>query len=294
MTLAREAHATYRLVYRDLSASLIPATLMVFSALITSRADTNHAVRSLGGALLYFSLYIYTFCLTNQIVGFEEDKLNKPNRPLPSGLWTMTGAVARLAFSFTIFPTVAYFLGGVAIARWAIAWQLIIVAYNFVLHKHWFSKNVVFITLGTIVQLAAAWQIVTPLTPMAWHWILYISVAFGITLHLQDLRDIIGDLEMERKTLPISVGEKSARIILAVMIGILPLMTHIFVMQFYPATIERVIIEGLLGTMNMLVAIRVLLLRNCESDHHTYMLHTYWFCAIIGSIGLVDVNRSFS
>lgn len=292
MTFTREARATYRLVYRDLSASLIPGTLMVFSALITSKSDANHAIRSLGSALLYFSLYIYIFCLTNQIVGFEEDKLNKPNRPLPSELWTMDGAVARLAFSFTIFPVVAYFLGGITIARWAIAWQLITVSYNFILHKHWFSRNIVFITAGAIVQLAAAWQLVTPLTPEAWRWILYISAAFGITLHLQDLRDILGDLETERKTLPIVVGDRAARIILAVMIGILPLMTHIFVMQYYPSTIGRIIVEILLGTINLLVAMRVLFFRNRESDHHTYMLHTYWFCSIVGSIGFINLPFS--
>ena len=122
------------------------------------------AIRTLISCFAYFSLYIYAFCLCNQIVGYREDRVNKPDRVLPSKMLIMRGAVIRWLVSMMAFPLVGYAIGGAPLLAWAIAWQIIFLTYNFLgLQRHWFTKNAVFITLGTILQLGPAWLITAPL-----------------------------------------------------------------------------------------------------------------------------------
>ncbi len=287
LSLVKELRATYRLVYRDLSASVIPGILTTASAAIAQHASPATLARRLAAATIYFVFYIYIFCITNQLIGIEEDRINKRDRPLACGAWSWRGAWLRLIVSYSLFPSVAYALGGWPIARLALAWQLMTVGYNLLLHRHWFTKNIVFITGGTILLLAAAWQLVAPLSPPAWRWILYVAGAFGVTLHLQDLRDVAGDRQIGRLTLPLAIGEEPCRVVLALLIGVLPLLTHHFVMAPNPPTPTRAIVEVVLATFNVLVAARVLLRRSAVADAKTYLLHTYWFCAILCSAGFV-------
>jgi len=232
----------------------------------------------------YFLLYIYTFCLCNQITGYEEDLVDKPDRVLPSKLISMRGARWRFRLAMLLFPLVGLAIGGWSMLLWAVLWQATTLAYNYLgLDRHWFGKNVVFISVGTAVQLAAAWQIAAPLTPLAARWILFVSVAFGVTLHLQDLRDVAGDREGGRWTLPMSVGDDWARIIIAVSIGILPVATHQVLLDGSPRTLAITLSEAALTVLNFVVAARTLKLRSPLSDHRTYMLHTGWFCGVLAS-----------
>jgi 4-hydroxybenzoate polyprenyltransferase len=289
-TILDEVRITYQIVWRDLSASLIPATLFGLAAL---HARGEWTLVSVGYALLrcfaYFSLYIYTFCLCNQIVGYREDRVNKPDRVLPAKTITMKGAVARWIFAMAAFPLVGFALGGLPILGWAIAWQAIFLSYNFLgLHQHWFTKNTVFITLGTIVQLAPAWGLSAPLEPVAWRWILVVAASFGFTLHLQDLRDVQGDHLVGRRTLPIVIGQKWTRRLLAVGIGLLPLVTHFGLVRSGSFRLSVVVLEVALTLLNLVVAVRTLRLSSPQADHRTYILHTYWFCAVLAS-GIVVI-----
>lgn len=286
--LVYEARITYGLVWRDLSASLIPATLMALAAShTTSSLSLTSAPILIGSCLLYFGLYIYGFCLCNQIVGVEEDRANKPDRVIPSGMLSLHGAKQRLAFALIAFPVAAYALGGDQLLVFALAWQMIFLAYNLLgLHLHWSTKNIVFIGLGTIVLLAPAWLLGGPLHSEAWRWVLVVSIAFAATLHLQDLRDTDGDRLVGRQTLPIAVGMFRARVLIALAIASLPIAIHFTLFQF-PSSTTSITTELVLGATNLLVALRTLLMRNPKADHKTYMLHTYWFCMVVASAGLV-------
>ncbi len=278
----KEALVTYRLIRRDLSASLIPGILMSLAALQTASDWTAaELVGTLVRSTAYFFLYIYTFCLSNQIVGYREDCLNKPDRVIPSGMLSMRGALIRWGLGSLAFPVAAYALGGISLAGWAVAWLFICLCYNqFGLHKHWFSKNVVFITLGTIVLFAPAWEIAAPFTANAWRWILIIALSFGVTLHVQDLRDVEGDRAVGRRTLPMALGEVPTRWVMALGIVLLPLVTHFGLVAPtapHPAALP---IELGLAALNLLVGHRLVFVRSAKADHETYMFHTYWFCAV--------------
>lgn len=271
-------------VGRDLTASMLPALLFSFSstANLGSWAFGLFAETVLVN-VLYFTLYIYCFCLANQIVGRSEDRENKPDRPIPSGLLTIEGAWFRWIMSMILFPVLGWGLRGEVLLKWAIAWQVLLVAYNFFgLDKHWLLKNLVFITLGTMTQMGAAWEIVQPLAEDSWRIILTVSVLFGVTLNLQDLRDVGGDKKAGRKTLPIVIGVLSTRWVLCVAVLFIPAVMRLS-LQPNIEILMTLSVEVLLAFLNIVVAHRVVRLRTKESDHRTYMIHTYWFCAVMAS-----------
>ena len=109
-------------------------------------------------ALLYFFLYQYSFNLSNQIAGIEEDKINKPDRPIPSGLITLQGAKHRW-----YVVTALYIVAGMAIGN---VWSSLLWLIATSLHndcgwdKHWFTKNSIIMVIGVIVQAWASWSIV--------------------------------------------------------------------------------------------------------------------------------------
>ncbi len=287
--VTHETGVTYRIVYRDLSASLIPATLFALAALhATQRWSPTAAAELAVRCFVYFGLYIYCFCLSNQIVGYEEDRLNKPDRALPSGLISMKGALQRWWLAMIAFPAAAFVLGGWAMLGWAVAWQLIFVSYNHLgLDRHWFTKNVVFITFGSVAQLGPAWQLAAPLDATGWRWVWVVAVAFGLTLNLQDLRDVEGDRAIHRRTLPMVLGEPLARMLIAGGIAVLPVVTHFGLVANTPLTIPIVTAEIGLAVLNIYVAVRTIRLTTARADHKTYMWHTYWFCGVLASAWVI-------
>jgi 4-hydroxybenzoate polyprenyltransferase len=285
--LGRELRASYALVRRDLSASVIPGLAMCLSAMLASRALSGEgAAWVLPKSALYFSLYIYVFCLDNQITGYVEDCHNKPDRPLPSGYWDMAGARQRRALGSAAFLLFAWAFGEWRLLALAAAWLAIAFSYNhWGLHRHWFSKNLVFITAGTFVLLGAAWSMAAAWSPMAVRLMAYVSVVFGATLHLQDFRDVPGDAATGRRTLPIALGAVRARWVVAASIAVMPILTRLAFTGAYEPTSLRLMVETWLGALNLGVAGRLLLLRTPDADDITYRLHTFWFCSITALAG---------
>ncbi len=278
---ASEAWLTYKFIYRDLPASILAAGCFTTASFCATQSlAVDDWLLAIGRSCLITFLFIYCFCIPNQIAGLEEDRLNKPDRALPSGLVTVRGAFYRWAGGMAAYPFVALAVGGIRLAGWALAWQAVIIAYNFLgLDRHWFTKNVIFITGAAFLQLGAAWEVVHPLTETGLVWLVTISGVFGVTLNLQDLRDIAGDRRMGRKTLPIVWGERGARLATASSILAIPLVLHALVFGDAPAVI--LLVELVLGAMNVWVAWRVIWRTGPEADHRTYMLHTYWFALVL-------------
>jgi 4-hydroxybenzoate polyprenyltransferase len=285
-SLRRELRITYALLRRDLPASIGAGTMFTGAALAYDHQTApTRVLHVMVLSLCYHVVWIYCFCFANQITGLAEDRLNKPDRPIPAGLVSMSGACQRWLLAMAAFPFVSYTLGGATIMAWALMWQLVIVAYNFGgLDRHWFSKNFVFMPTAVVLQLAPSWAIATHLNALAWRWILVVAATFCGVLQLQDLRDVPGDLAMKRRTLPVVLGERKTRWITALSISVaVPLVVHFFLMRRHVHAPIVLAWDVGLGLLCLVVAARVLLWRTRRDDHRTYMLYTWWFCLILAS-----------
>lgn len=278
--LLYELNVIWQFIWRDVWATIIPGLLFLLAAWHIHPSSGVQLLWVLGCGIVYFLLYILPFALSNQIVGIEEDRINKPDRPLVRGIVSYQGAQVRWVVSMGLFSLVGWWLG---VLEWTLLWQVCIIAHNFGgLAKHWIGKNLI-MGIGQIAQLGAAWQLITPLTSITWRWILLIAIVSIPLVALQDLRDIDGDRATGRNTFPIAFGETATRIMLSFGFGLLPVATHLGLMMPAENTWMTILCDVALAAISWTIATRVILFRNAKADHHTYMMFLYWYCLVLGS-----------
>jgi 4-hydroxybenzoate polyprenyltransferase len=227
-------------------------------------------------ATVWGFLYIYTFDLTNQLVGVEEDRLNKPSRPLVTGLVSPRGARVRSLVSNLLYLCLSWPLG---VAHFALWWQAIIFGYHYLGgHKHPLGKAT-WMPLGVFPMLAAPWQIGagSPPTGAVWTWFAQLAFMGGLMMLQQDLRDLEGDAKIGRRTLPMVMGEGKFRALSAAVYVVAPF--------FFQATmlsgksgVTSVALAATLFNGLWYMAYRTSMLRSREADRLTYRLFCYWFC----------------
>ncbi len=278
--IIREATLSWHFINGDISSAIIPALLFITAAGISYMLSFYDLLLALGKGVLYFWLYLWAFCLANQVEGLDEDKLNKTQRPLVQGLVSIRGALLRWAIISFLFCIVGLWI---SVLQWALLWLMVIILHNFCgWAKHWFAKNLL-MSFGIIVQLAAAWQIVGPITTVAWWWILLSAAAIFPLVSVQDLRDMAGDQVNNRKTLPLVIGEYPTRVLLSLCFSLLPILIHLELMVPAGLTLSVISCDIVLAVVSWIIAARIMLYCFSEADHNTYLLFTYWYCFEIAS-----------
>lgn len=280
--ILRELWVSWRFVGGDVSSAVVPPLLFIGAASSHHGLGAGEVLGALGRGLLYFWLFAYAFGLSNQLVGVEEDRVNKPHRPLVRGEVSLRGTRWRWVACMTLLTLVGWAFG---VWEWALMWQLIIVVHNEVGGaKRWWAKNLL-IALGVVTQLAAAWELVGPLTEVTWRWIGVLASVVFLLVSLQDLRDVEGDRASGRKTFPLVFGEKRTRYVLGTLFGLLPLIIHEVLMKPLGLTPAVVASDVGLAAVSWVIAARVMGWRTREADHRTYLLFTYWYClALLSTI----------
>ncbi|KIK55982.1 hypothetical protein GYMLUDRAFT_133451, partial [Collybiopsis luxurians FD-317 M1] len=203
--LTREIDIFLGFSWRDWSATLIPGSLFSMGAMLAlpHTIDIFHRYLYL---ILWLTAFIYFFDLSNQITGMEEDRINKPDRPLPSGKVTIAGAKKRWLFSLLAFLSITLYHP--TLLTETITWIItvyILEATPF--GDHWLVKSSLAMGAGTWALLRGSWKAIAPLTPLAERYVLAMSLWTVLLTHIQDLRDIKGDAATGRQTLPIAVGD---------------------------------------------------------------------------------------
>ena len=201
----QELQLSYRFMWRDIPAAVLPG--VAFTLLAVKHHGSTDFVSALLRSLLYFYLYLYSFNLCNQYTGVEEDRINKPDRPIPSGLVSVEGARFRW-----YIVTVLYIVTGIAIGNvWScFLWIFAYSMYNYYgWSEHWVTKNSIVMPLGTVAQGWAGWTAATGDIWLDQESALFVGMAtlyVGVLLNLQDFRDVEGDRKAGHKTLPVQFG----------------------------------------------------------------------------------------
>lgn len=278
--LAFELRLSWSFIWRDLSTTMLPALLFMAAALKTRADLTAHSLAvALFKWALYFWLYIYTFCLADQIAGVEEDRINKPDRPIPAGRITRPGAIQRWRLYSLLFLAAGALFG---VAHWALLWLIASVLHNFCgWDKNWFTKNNVVMPLGFLAEVGAAWQLVAPLTPIAWRWLVVGALVVSMTAAIQDFRDVRGDRLTGRRTLPIILGDEKARLLMCLIFAGMCLLMHLAL--WGGSGLKGVLCDLWICGLALYICGRLLLYRTARADDRTYMVYTYWYCSILAS-----------
>ena len=177
----------------------------------------------------YLSLSVFLISgagiILNDYYDFENDKINAPNRPLPSGQISKRSAL--------IYATLL-FAAGIALAGIVNVYVLVLAVLNTVLEFLYAWKLKPIALIGNTVDswFAASSFLYGALITLDFEivWLL-IAMSFFANLGREiygDVEDIVGDKKAGAKTLPILVGEKNATlvaqaaIIIAIILSALP------------------------------------------------------------------------
>jgi 4-hydroxybenzoate polyprenyltransferase len=187
------------------------------------------------------------------------------------------GAVRRFLVAVLALVAVGYWLG---VLPFAFGWVGLILLADFGRWaRHWFTKNVGVVGVGAFLQLAAGWRLAAPTAPMPWATPLLLSTLLGVSMCLQDLRDVAGDRATGRRTLPIVIGDRTARRVLAAWFAVQPVLLHFGLVAPLRAGPAGLLADGVLVGLSLAIATRVVSLRTPEADHHTYLLLPLLYCA---------------
>lgn len=268
--LLNEINANWHFVKRDILAVVLPGSFVTLCALLEHPSlivSFSEKVVTLALSVLYFWLALTFFCISNQLTGIEEDKINKPDRPIPSEL--ISPKRAQLSCFFSV---VGFLLLGLHLKILGISTLLLVsgILHNIKrLGDHWLTKNLL-VSVGMFLILAAGYSIA--ITPEAdvWKWITFLAVAWFFLAHVQDLRDIEGDQQVGRRTFPIVFGESFSRHILSSSFFIFPFIMIPSIRNI--STVNSSLYFSLLFFLSWAVAARILLMRTRKADDSTYAI----------------------
>ena len=278
--VGRELRLVWAFIRYDISTTLVPALLFTLAAYKETQPSLISRLDTIALSLVYFLLYAYVFCLSNQIVGVEEDRRNKPDRPIVAGMVTRQGAQVRMYVVMLLFALIGQLL---SIGLWTALWLLVVLLHNQCgWSSHWFGKHLC-MAVGVLAELAAAWQIMGPLNLRALIWLGVIALVMFPLVAVQDLRDMRGDDAIGRRTFPLVFGERFTRLFVAVGFWILPLVMHATIVRISVPTAAALVCDVALAAVSVLIAARVLICRSRAADHLTYMAFTYWYCIALAT-----------
>jgi len=152
----------------------------------------------------------YSLDIVNQRTGVAEDSVNKPYRPIPSGLITLRGADARWIIAWIAFPLLSYLLSGYEVALWAIVWQAEVgFCYVWPKPNNPVVRNL-FTGVATFLIISLVNAVVVERHPDRYMpLVLRAALAgwAGLVIQIQEFHDVEGDRIAGKRTLPLVLGE---------------------------------------------------------------------------------------
>ncbi|RUP42961.1 UbiA prenyltransferase family-domain-containing protein [Jimgerdemannia flammicorona] len=306
--IRHELVITYRLSYRDWNTTIIPSLLMALGAFYQrflgsaaqpqgfSLTDLQYIILPcLGRLFAWSSLYLYCFNWANQILGVEEDRANKPDRPIPAGLVSIEGAKLRFSMVAILLLIVGYIVAGWGPGVFgAVLWGILIALYELGgWSRNPFLKNL-FVGLGGWLMTAVVYSILVAddvvdgeyRSPGDWMhlWGLTFCLFHSSLIHMQDLRDVDVDAAAGRITFPILLGDTLTRwLTVLVLFAISYMMAFVGKESLIGAGLtmpfEAVIIEWFSLAWAAGTALRLLAYRTLQNDHVTYTVgYGGYFC----------------
>ena len=281
-----ELQLSYRFMWRDIPAGVLPG--VAFTLLAVKHHGSTDFVSALLRSLLYFCLYLYSFNLCNQYTGVEEDRINKPDRPIPSGLVSVEGARFRW-----YIVTAFYLVTGLAIGNiWScFLWIFAYSMYNFYgWSEHWFTKNGIVMPLGSVVHGWAGWTAATRDLWLDQECVLFIGMvalyAAALT-NLQDFRDVEGDQKAGRKTLPVQFGMAASVYVQSFLFLIQFVISYCVMFSIHTPTLWQGVLALADLALRFYFIVRLLLVDHTPADYHnTYQSFTKHYTLFVLS-GLV-------
>lgn len=263
-------------VYPQTTLGLIIA--IACSQPISSTAGpSNYAILArLPLAVAWVWMNLLVGCISNQSQpgSTEEDKLNKPWRPLAAN--RLSHSEARFLFYLSTVATLLLtsFIGGTKESMLVMA--LISLYNDFGMADAVISRNFINAAAYTMFGLGTATVLThglpCSLTTQGYLWLAILAAVIMTTVHCQDLPDQEGDQLKGRRTVPLILGDDVARYLVA---GPMIAWT-IFALGFWGTKFAgSVMVFAIAG-----VVVKRLMIGDKEGYRKTFKLYNLWLIAL--------------
>jgi len=176
--------------------------------------------------------------IINDYFDIEVDKINSPNRPLPSGLIQPATAIALAVITTLIGMAVSAFIGMTAVLLYIIFW-LVGFLYNWKLKEMGLLGNLLVSSSVAITFILGGIVVREPWNKTVWILSLMVFL-FDLGEEIAaDAMDIEGDKKRNIKSIAILIGKKNAlRIsallfVLMIIVSFLPVLLNLLGMSYF-------------------------------------------------------------
>ncbi|KAF9018356.1 hypothetical protein BDZ89DRAFT_1094109 [Hymenopellis radicata] len=265
---------TLRILYlftkSDIKTMLIPVSCFAIASAPLSD------ISRIPGVVFWTWMHLLQFDVSNQIVGIEEDRYNKPDRPLPAKLITQNNAIFLRWLLVPACVVLSYWYSPAVLGA-SVAISLLTVIYDeFGAHSHhWITRNLVnaagvaSFEWGATLVAGADCALLTDVSLCA----IYISSGVvATTIHTQDFKDVEGDKVNNRRTFPIRHPVASRCSVLIAVMGWAALLVPMWCLG---------LCFGLpFAGLSLLVSLRFLVLRTRADDEVSYYWYNIWLSSV--------------
>ncbi|KAJ7057615.1 hypothetical protein C8F01DRAFT_991679 [Mycena amicta] len=269
--VAYHAHTLWLFTKSDFMTTMVPISLFAMvSGPLASPSNIPHLV-------FWLWFHLLAFCTSNQTASLE-DAMNKPDRPIPAGrisveharilrwvLLPMCWALSLLYSKETMFASAPNCLKYYSMALAMFTWM-----YN---ERHGSSLSVTRQALNGLgfAAFEAGTTLVarndkTHLDSTGWLAIFLSGCIIATTIYAQDFRDVIGDAQINRDTIPLHFGDSSRHALLAGIIAWSIALSFIWHVDIFTAT-AFIALAAFTGA------------RFVEEDQRNYLWYNVWLTA---------------
>lgn len=287
-------YTLWLLTYSDLKTTVCPGVVFALFSCLSGPVLTTHDSTP-GSAtmsrIVHVTLWTWVHTLLvdiqnqSQPGAAQEDKINKPWRPLPAGRLTHSQMKGLLSAMYLIIPLVGFCMDTSPQSLGMIVLGFI---YNDLggADKNFMVRNILN-AMGISCLCSGATSVALTgsqgsMTAMGHKWFLLVAAVIATTVQVQDMADQAGDRLRQRHTMPLIFTNGLTRWTITISIAFwsfcCPLFFHLGIVGF--------MIPVMVGAI---VASNTLTIRSVEGDKQTYRLYNLWIVTLF----LLPLLKSF-
>ncbi|MGV8905751.1 MAG: UbiA family prenyltransferase [Acetobacterium sp.] len=224
--------------------------------------------------------------IINDYFDIEVDKVNSPNRPLPSGLIQPAAAIALAVMTTLIGMSVSAFIGMTTILLYIIFW-LVGFLYNWKLKEMGLLGNLLVSSSVAITFILGGIVVGEPGNKTVWILSLMVFL-FDLGEEIAaDAMDIEGDKKRDIKSIAILIGKKNALRISAALFALMIMVSLLPVLWNLLGTIYFIIIS-ITDILIFFFVIKLLKSRTIEDGRSN--IRAMYLCGLLGMLAIIIGN----
>lgn len=218
------------------------------------------------------------FAIDNQrrSSSIEEDKINKPWRPLPSSRCTRREAKSAMIVLYAVAILTSVYLGGLTQC-------MILILLGWIYNElggsdeNFVIRNMInaagFVAYGSGAMAIALGPTGFSLSEGGYRWFQIVGAVVLTTVQMQDMLDQAGDKARSRKTIPLVIGDQPARWTVAIP----TLFWSFFCPSFWRLHAIGYIAPAVVGG---LIVFRVFSAKSVHGDKVTFRIWNFWMVVL--------------